>query len=423
MKYTKSFLIKQYDSANYITEAFGIDAGYKKEIYDIDLPDTLPQIVYITGESGCGKTTLIKELGMKIEDLIIPDKPLFEWHKDPIYALKLLSLVGLGDATLFISTYKELSDSQQARARIFLQLLSDNSYIYIDEFLSTLDRKTAKAVAYVIQKAIRKTKKILIVATAHNDLVNYLQPNLIIEGKAFPSRWEVITNEKAIINPYKSKVTFEYKDKTWYHNLRLGELHYKGKYTGGVKEHLGCFLDGKPIGVLVSIYRMHDGKRRIARVVIHPSYRGCGLGALLVSTYLKDYPETDVIAAMALYNPIFEKAGMIRVPDIKIKPPKGLLKELEILDFDKSLWHSKSYCDTVCLSPEVRKILATYSKHAGYLVTPAGEYLTSTKIEYKILNEINTASRVLWGFRPRLMAKYINKNEEVEDESLPKITE
>ena len=71
------------------------------------------------------------------------------------------------------------------------------------------------------------------------------------------------------------------------------------------------------------------GGRRISRVVVHPSYRGVGIGCAMVKKYIADYPDTDVIAAMALYNPIFEKAGMTRVNDSSVKSPAGLRKEIE----------------------------------------------------------------------------------------------
>lgn len=411
MNIEKSFVIESYDDANYITEAFGIDGGYKKEILKLNLPDELPKVTYITGESGCGKSLLIKYLFGEQTQIEIPkDKPLFKWAENEYESLKLLSLVGLGDATLFISKYEHLSDSQQARARLYLNLISNKDVIVVDEFLSTLDRKTAKSVAYVFQKAIRKTGKSLVVATAHDDLFNFLQADLNIVGKAFPSRWEVYERKDEITNPFKGNIKISYKDKHWYKDLRLGELHYKGKYTGGTKDFISVELDGEYIGALVSTYRMHDGGRRISRVVIHPSYRGCGIGVELVKFYLRDNPTADVVASMAMYNPVFEHAGMKRVKDSEIKPPSGLYSKIKEYGFDKNKWYSKTYCLEFCKDDKVRRKISEYSKKAGYLVTPAGEYLSDEDVKSKILNEVKTCGRVLWGFRPRKMAKFMGQN-------------
>ena len=133
MNIKKTFTIKPQDGTEFIADAFGIYNNFENKILDLTLPKTLPLITYITGESGCGKTTLMKELGYdETKKLIIPDKPLFLWHSDENIALQLLSFVGLGEATLFMQKYENLSDSQKFRAKIFLYLLSDEKTIFID---------------------------------------------------------------------------------------------------------------------------------------------------------------------------------------------------------------------------------------------------------------------------------------------------
>jgi ABC-type lipoprotein export system ATPase subunit/predicted GNAT family acetyltransferase len=405
-KIYKKFKVEPNEKASLITEAFGIDAGYENEVVDISVPINF-NIILITGESGSGKTTILNELKPNnILDLEIPNTPLFEWGINEEHTLKILSLVGLGDAVLFLTKYVHLSDSQQARARIALELLSDREVIYIDEFLSTLDRSTAKSVAYCIQKAIKITNKKAILVTAHDDLQDYLKPDCIIKGKAFPSRWVVEEKEYTNRNKIVEQCKFKYVDKEFYRNLRLGELHYKGKYTGGVKEYLAVMIGEECVGILVSIYRMHDGGRRISRVVVHPSYRGCGIGVKLVSKYIKKFKGADVVAAMAKYNPVFEKAGMTRVEDVKIKPPSGLKKELIKNNVDIDRWYSKSYCNEVMEDSNMREVLSKFSNKVGHLVCPGGKYLEDCEIKCKIKEDKVTSSRVLWGLRPRIMAKY-----------------
>lgn len=53
---------------------------------------------------------------------------------------------------------------------------------------------------------------------------------------------------------------------------------------------------------------------RISRVVIHPKFRGIGLGVFLVQETLSKVNArvVEVLAVMARYNPFFEKAGMVR---------------------------------------------------------------------------------------------------------------
>lgn len=394
-----------------IAECFGLVCGYTKKICNIKIPQDF-SIIYITGDSGSGKSTILKELNRDYKEEEIPyDKPLSHWigdtQEDEIKAIDLLSLCGLSDATMFISKYEYLSDSEQARARMFLELKSDKDTIVIDEFLSTLDRKTAKPLAYCFQKAVRKLGKKLIVATSHNDLRDYLKPDIIITGTSYPSNFTVEHIPYNNKNPFIDKIRIEYVDKEAYRNCRLGELHYKGKYTGGTKEFLFCYYENEVIGCLVSIYNMSTGGRRIARVVVHPSYRSIGIGKAIIQKYINDYPDTDVVAAMALYNKVFEKAGMKRTTDTIIKSPSGLKTKLKQIGFNDSNWHDRLYCLRFRKNEKARTIVAQYADKCRTLVRPGGKKISEKEIEDIIKNDEQTCGRVLFQLRDRKMAKYI----------------
>lgn len=409
MKVEKSFTVEPDQTSAEIAEAFGIGGGYERQVLDVELPETLPQVTYITGESGCGKTTLLRELCEGSPDNLtdVPDGPLWTWADDVDTALEYMSKVGLSDATMFVSRYEELSDSQQYRARLYHALLSDKPVLYFDEFLSTLDRETARAVAYVFQKVCRRNDKKVVVATAHDDLEPYLQPDLTVRGSAFPHEWEVIEHEGEPSNPFTDDLRFEWKDADWYRECRLGELHYKGKYTGGVKDYLAVYRGDRLLGLLIATYRMHDGGRRISRVVVHPSYRGIGIGQALVSRYLEKEPAADTVAEMAKYNPVFEKAGMERVEDSVVKPPSGLKTDLDEAGFDRDRWHDKDYCIAFMDDREAREMFAEYASDVGVHVSPGGKSLDTERVAEKLRTEPQTAGRVLWNVRPKRMAKFV----------------
>jgi GNAT superfamily N-acetyltransferase len=87
---------------------------------------------------------------------------------------------------------------------------------------------------------------------------------------------------------------------------------------------------------------------RISRVVIHPKFRGIGLGEYLVRETLPiaGVRVVEALAVMAKYNPFFERAGMVKVEYRR----KGneltskIRKLLEARGFDFSLAGSKTYC-------------------------------------------------------------------------------
>lgn len=404
MKYLKEFVVAPENSSLLIAEAFGIQEGWKNKIVDVELPDVLPAITLITGESGCGKSTLLKMLG-DITSFVLPITPLHIWGPNEEESLQLLNAVGLNDASLFVLKYNQLSDSQQARARMYLAMCQPSKVLVIDEFLSTLDRNTAQALAYSFQKILRKKNIRLIAATAHNDLEGYLQPDLTIVGKAFPSRWNVIHKTSTGLNPFS--IVLEQHDKRKYKEHSLGEIHYKGKYSGGKQEYFSASIDGEIVGWLVGKVLPGTKQHRISRVVVHPTYRGCGIGQKLIQKYMKLYPDCDVVAAMARFNPVFEKAGMKRVNDITIKPPKKLLANIPLTPLE---WSSRQKCLDLMSDIEYRKLVVPFA--STQFVNPGGRLngLTVTRklsVAYLVLDDSTAAASVLWGLRPRTMAKFV----------------
>ncbi|MCE4624901.1 MAG: GNAT family N-acetyltransferase [Desulfurococcales archaeon] len=83
----------------------------------------------------------------------------------------------------------------------------------------------------------------------------------------------------------------------------------------------------------IALRRANTAAARIARVVVHPDYRGDGLGVLAVKAALewireRRVPEmkrkkhvVETIAMMARYNPFFEKAGFYYMWDTKSGRP------------------------------------------------------------------------------------------------------
>lgn len=179
-----------------IAEAFGLGLDDKEFVVFDNLPLEIEQgdVVYITGQSGSGKSTVLRELAsemrkqglapMDIDQVELHDKPLIDQiGTDLNHALELLSLAGLNDAYLYVRRPSELSDGQRYRFRL-AKLIESGSKVWIaDEFLAVLDRDTAKVIAFSLQKAARRAGATLMVATTHHDMVQDLAPSLYIEKR------------------------------------------------------------------------------------------------------------------------------------------------------------------------------------------------------------------------------------------------
>ena len=175
-------------------EAFGLGLDDKEfVVYDnLDIEVNAGDIVYITGQSGSGKSLLLRSLRdqmikeglnvMCLDDSELNDIPIIEQvGKSTDEAIRILSLAGLNDAYLFIRKPKELSDGQRYRFRI-AQLMESTSRVWVaDEFGAVLDRDTAAMVAFNLQKQARSVGATVIVATTHKDLRDELGPNIYVD--------------------------------------------------------------------------------------------------------------------------------------------------------------------------------------------------------------------------------------------------
>lgn len=179
-----------------VAEAFGLGLDQKAftVFENLELDINPGDVVYITGQSGSGKSVLLRRLaeamadsGLKvanIEKVDLPNVPLVDQlGKDTRTSLELLSKAGLNDAYLFIRKPSELSDGQRYRMKLAHLMESDADVWIADEFGAVLDRITAKIVAYSMQKIARKMGKTLIVATTHTDLGDELGPTVTVHKR------------------------------------------------------------------------------------------------------------------------------------------------------------------------------------------------------------------------------------------------
>jgi len=193
-----------------VAEMFGIglDERHEVTLYELfDLRIRRGDVVYVTGPSGCGKTVLLRAIAEEMKHQFAagglgeqdPEGPLaelgevdldgpqpvidrFDCHLDE--ALRLASVAGLSDAFLLLRSPDQLSDGQRYRYGLARLLACGARTIVIDEFCSTLDRRTAKALAYRLRKHADRTGTTFIVATAHDDLAEDLAPDVLIRKLA-----------------------------------------------------------------------------------------------------------------------------------------------------------------------------------------------------------------------------------------------
>ncbi|MBI1335860.1 MAG: ATP-binding cassette domain-containing protein [Phycisphaera sp.] len=188
------------------------------------------QVVFITGPSGGGKSSILRLISnqllhdtrvrvMAFHHLPEPaERPLVDVfdHLPLERAVRVLSLAGLGDAFVMLRRPSELSDGQRYRLRLAQVMAMAEEQpghpasngqgplmvVLADEFGATLDRLTATVIARNIRRWVSRclTPVCFVAATTHDDLLEPLEPDTLIE-KGLGESVEVLERNPTLTSP------------------------------------------------------------------------------------------------------------------------------------------------------------------------------------------------------------------------------
>ena len=330
-----------------VSNAFGVGVDDRKEfvIFDhVPLEYNDNDLIYVTGDSGSGKSTFLRvfrdleeKRGRKClsfedikvnEDCVVIDAV----GRSKEEGMNLLAIVGLSEAFIMLRKFKELSDGQKYRFKLAKVIEQDADVFLIDEFGASLDRDMAKTLAFCFQKWARRNGKMLVIATTHRDLIEDFNPDILLDKKfgetteishfiAEPKMFSLIRQmriEQGSLADYKALAHFHYLHGQPAGNKHIFRLMYREEIIGVILYTIS-FLNLSLRNQLFPEYKSNTARvnseiLRISRVIIHPKYRGVGLAAELVrrTMPLCNVRIIETVAAMASYNPFFEKAGMTK---------------------------------------------------------------------------------------------------------------
>lgn len=277
-------------------DSLDIDVS-KKSVHELNITadvKTQFNIGLILGASGSGKTTLAKHIfGENVFDFEFDEtKPVIEQFPDEYSyddCAKMLSGIGLTSVPCWIRPIYTLSNGQKTRAIAALQMAKCDTFV-VDEWTSVVDRTVAKAMSNCIQKFSRKTNKTIILLSCHYDVVEWLNPDWIIDC----NKQEYIERRSLWQNyERQEKLQFDIAKcdrKSW---RFFSKYHYLSeKIPGGHVEFFGMYHNGEQIGFICYANYVPHRKNTIKqmhfnRLVIHPDYIGLGLGEYLLNETAK----------------------------------------------------------------------------------------------------------------------------------------
>ncbi|WP_100374752.1 hypothetical protein [Bacillus sp. FJAT-45037] len=316
-----------------VYETFGL-SELPKDFYEREVIITKDDITYITGYSGSGKSyllnlflnhtnaTTLKEPVNKSTAII---NIIGQSFTD---AINLLSQVGLSEAYIYLKNYTELSDGQKFRFKLAKALESNPAIIVVDEFLTNLDRLTAKVVAYNLQKICRRKKIKLVVATPHDDLVSSLSPGQLIILDLNGTYKNIINKNPLPKLDFIEELTLAEGD--YSHYLSLKKYHYfpDASYSKYDPKYYIIKNKNDVLGVSVFIRPYSDKWNNItlfkevnellrvnARIIVHPAYRGIGLTKSLLNVQNMELNCTYVESRTALgrFVPFYLSSGFTAI--------------------------------------------------------------------------------------------------------------
>jgi ABC-type ATPase involved in cell division/GNAT superfamily N-acetyltransferase len=247
---------------------------------DVPLDEQPWSIGLIVGPSGAGKSSVARQL--------FGEPVLFPWSAtsvcddfDSRYSIQeiaeICSAVGFNTIPSWMKPHAVLSTGEKFRVELARHLLEGGDQVVIDEFTSVVDRQVAHIGCNAVQKYIRKTGKRFVAVTCHYDVVEWLQPDWILEPATMTFRWRAVQRRPAL------NVEIARVDRSAW--KLFAPFHY---LTAELHDAAACyvlFVEGSPAsfaGILHRPHAMVNDIKGVSRLVTLPDYQGLGLAMILV---------------------------------------------------------------------------------------------------------------------------------------------
>ena len=247
---------------------------------DIDLQERDWNVGMIVGPSGCGKTTLAHELFGEFNST-------FEWSHDKTVVddfpehmsikeiTELLSRVGFSSPPSWLRSFHVLSNGEQFRVQIARLMASQDDVLVVDEFTSVVDRTVAQISSNAIARTVRKRGQKLVAVTCHYDVMDWLQPDWVIE----PTSDSVIRlNWRELQRRPQLSLTIKRVHPAAWNVFR--QHHYLNTKMFSMIHCFVAYLNNEPVAFIGVAAFPHPTRPawRQARLVCLPDYQGLGIG-------------------------------------------------------------------------------------------------------------------------------------------------
>lgn len=163
---------------------------------DAPLADRDWTIGLIVGPSGSGKSTILHQLGTpasvswqapSVIDDFAPELTIRD-------VTDACSAVGFNTIPAWLRPYSTLSVGEQFRVTLARLIAEADDTVLIDEFSSVVDRQVAKIGSHAVARYARARQTPMILASCHYDVIDWLQPDWLIEPHTETFTWRDVNS-------------------------------------------------------------------------------------------------------------------------------------------------------------------------------------------------------------------------------------
>jgi len=230
--------------------------------------------------------------------------------------------VGFNTIPAWMRPHAVLSNGEKFRVELARRLLEDGDPIVVDEFTSVVDRQVAQIGAHAVQKYCRKNGKRFVAVTCHFDLLEWLQPDWVLDMATRQFQRRLLQRRPAIDCTIGRLPRSAWSLFAPYHYL-TAELHKAAQCYGlWANGRLAAFA-----GLLHQPISTRDhGKPiwRVSRLVTLPDWQGLGLAFVLCDALGAEHSGAGLRLRTYPAHPALIR-GFDRSPRWKLKQAPGRL--------------------------------------------------------------------------------------------------
>jgi len=231
----------------------------------------------IVGPSGCGKSTIAKsvwpeEFAKKLSwggASVVDD---FDQRFSISDITNACSSVGFNTIPAWLRPFNVLSNGEQFRVEMARRVLEGGDLVVVDEFTSVVDRQVATVASDAIGKYIRKNNKKFVAVGCHFDVIEWLQPDWVLEPATMTFTWRSL-RRRPIVEVEVKRV----KRSLW---RMFSKFHYLTAKLPSSAHCYGAFINGEPVGFFALSKFPHETVRNmfvVNRSVVLPDFQGLGI--------------------------------------------------------------------------------------------------------------------------------------------------